>query len=102
MPSALDILYIVLAFCLLWLSAAMFWLIWQIAKVLKNINEAVNDAKMRVAHIEDALMGIKDRVGRAATSATVWVDGAKKLMDFAAERRAKKKTQTDADLWENK
>ena len=102
MPSALDILYIVLAFCLLWLSAALFWLIWQIAKVLRGINEAVQDTKARFARIEEALLGIKDRVGRAATSATVWVDGAKKLMDYAAERRAKKKAQTDETIWENK
>jgi len=102
MPSSLDILYIVLAFCLLWLSTAMFWLIWKFVQVLKSVNDAVTDLKARAGRVEDALMSVKSRVERSATSATTWVSGIKQLVDYASERRAKRKASADQDIWETK
>ena len=33
--TPLDILYIVLAFCVLWFTAAIFWFLYQLAQILK-------------------------------------------------------------------
>ncbi len=91
MFSPSDLLYIVLAFCVLWLTAGLFWLISQIAIMLRNVNEAMTDARRKFALIEEAIMSIKSRVEQATSGTHLVFDGIKTLIEFAAARRSSKK-----------
>lgn len=95
MFTPLDILYIVLAFCVLWFTAALFWLIWQIANIFKNVNDTVSELRSQVGKIERALTGIKDKFEHSSTSLVGLVQGVTKVVDFMMERKAKGKKQTD-------
>jgi len=54
-----DILYIVLAFCALWITAFICWFIYQIAVMLKRVNDLIAELKWQVEKVEQALNGIK-------------------------------------------
>ena len=96
MFSPLDILYIVLAFCILWLTAGLFWLIWQVASILRNINVTMADAREKMAKIETAITGLKTRFEKATSIVAVLVDGMKTLVEYGIEKKfsktVKKKT----------
>ncbi len=92
MFSPLDILYIVLAFCILWLSAAFFWLIWQVATMLRNINEAVDEGRQVMHKVEEALTGIRQKFESATSSLGVVVQLAAKGMEYVMEKKTKKKS----------
>lgn len=94
MFSPLDILYIVLAFCVLWFTAALFWLIWQVATMLRNINEAIEEGKEVMHKVEDALTGIRQKFETATSSLGVVVQIAAKAMEYLVEKKMRPKKTT--------
>lgn len=96
MFTPLEILYIVLAFCALWISAALFWLIFQAASLLKNVNDFILDTQERMHAIEEAISSIRHRVEASLSGVPVVVTGLKKVMDYAMEKgKDWKKMRTD-------
>ena len=88
--TPLDILYIVLAFCALWVSAAMFWLIFQVAMLIKNFNDVLSEVQDKIDRIEHAITSIRHRFdGATGTMANVLAP-IEKLVDYVIERRKKK------------
>ncbi|MBM5790023.1 hypothetical protein FJZ23_02985 [Candidatus Parcubacteria bacterium] len=90
MFSPLDILYIVLAFCVLWFTAALFWLIWQAATMLRHINDAVSEGREVLHKVEAALTGIRERFESATSSMGVVVQLAAKGMEYWMDKKVGK------------
>ena len=86
----MDILYIVLAFSVLWISAAIFWLIFQAASLIKNFNDVLAEVKDKVDSIENAISGIRHRFESATGSLGVVVGGIEKLVEYVVEKKRKK------------
>jgi uncharacterized protein YoxC len=91
--TPLEILYIVLSFCVLWISGALFWFIWQAANILRNVNTAVDEAREKIGKIEAAITGIKNRVEAMTAPAQILVEGLKKVMDYAMEKRRERREE---------
>ena len=91
MYETLDILYIVIAFCLLWLSAAIFWLIWQIANIFRNINMAVSELRDKMKKIEETVDFIRGKFDHVSTTMGVIVAGMTKIIEFAMDHKEHKK-----------
>jgi len=97
MFTPLEILYIVLSFCVLWLSAAMFWLIWQVANILKSVNSFLDEAKHTLEKIENSISAIRDRVEHMTSASRVVFDGLKAVVDYVVDRkRATDKRDSDS------
>lgn len=91
MFSPSEILYLVLSFCVLWLTAALFWFIWQAAQILRNVNVAVDEARNRMERIEQAITAIKNRFDSMTAPASLLFEGAKRLIEYAVEKRHDRK-----------
>jgi hypothetical protein len=87
MFSPLDILYIVLAFCALWLTAAIFWMIWQIATMLRNVNAAIAEGREVMHKVESALSGIRAKFDSTASSLGSVVDLAMRGVGYVIEKK---------------
>lgn|SRR3989338_3638271 len=87
MIEAKEILYIVIAFCALWFTAFICWLIYQIARILRNVNETLEDARGTLVKIQDAISGIRSQFGHATSAMVVLVDGGKKLLEYVLEKK---------------
>lgn len=98
MFSPLDILYIVLAFCAMWLTAAIFWLLWQAAIMLKNINEVVSEGKEVMYKAEEALTGIRRRFEDASSLFGVVAETASKAIDYMVTRKEPKKRKKKSKI----
>ena len=61
MLEANDILLIVLAFCALWFTAFVCWLIYQMAMMLKHVNDIVTDVHETLGKMKRAVSGIRGR-----------------------------------------
>ena len=85
--TPLDILYIVLAFCALWVAAAMFWLIFQIASVVKNFNDLLKIAEDKLERIEGAISGIRHKFETMGGSMTALAIGLEKIIGHVIEKR---------------
>ncbi len=87
MFSPLDILYIVLAFCALWLTAGIFWMIWQIATMLRNVNSAIAEGREVMHKVESALSGIRSKFDSTASSLSSVVNIAMKGVGYVIEKK---------------
>lgn len=88
-----DILYIVLAFCALWVTAFMCWLIWQIAMILKNVNDTMSEAREKIAKIEEAITGIRGKFEKATVGLSFLADGVRKVVEYAIDKKLDKKVE---------
>ncbi|NQV90305.1 hypothetical protein HQ487_02755 [Candidatus Uhrbacteria bacterium] len=92
MFTPLEILYIVLAFCALWLSAIVFWLLWQVANVLKRINDTVSLAQGTLAKMEEALDGIRQKFDYTSTTLGAVMHTATKAVEYLMDRKLSSKS----------
>ncbi|MFA6132262.1 MAG: hypothetical protein WC702_04370 [Patescibacteria group bacterium] len=93
-----DILFIVLAFCALWVTAFMCWLIWQIAMILKNVNDTMAEAREKMAKIEEAITGIRGKFEKATMGLSFLVDSIRKVVEYAIDKKQEKKSKKIADF----
>jgi hypothetical protein len=96
MFSPLDVLYIVLAFCTLWLTAGIFWIIWQIATVIRTVNMAVGQVQETMSKMEEAITGIRSKFDHTSASLGAVVHTATKAVEYLIERRTKKINRSPA------
>jgi DNA anti-recombination protein RmuC len=87
MFSPLEILYIVLAFCALWLTAAFFWLIWQVASMFKRVNDTVTQVQETMGKMEKALDGIRQKFDHTSTALGAIMHTATKAVEYFMEKR---------------
>jgi len=91
MFTPLEVLYVVLAFCVLWLSAAMFWLIWQAASIIKNVNDFLGEARDKLEKIEKTISAMKERFDHLTSTSGLLVEGAKKLFSYTLDKHREQK-----------
>ena len=87
MFTPLDILYIVLAFCALWFTAAMFWFFYQLATVLKNVNDTISDARDKMNKIEEVLNLICEKFEKATSLVGLGANTAARAVEYAMEKK---------------
>lgn len=90
MFTPLDILYIVLAFCVLWISAVVFWLLWQVASILKRANDTVSLVQETLAKMEAALDGIHKKFDSTGAALGAVVHTTSKAVEYLIDRRMRK------------
>lgn len=60
--SSQDILYIVLAFSVLWFTAFLCWLLYQAARVLRNANRVIETVTDKLELINDAVQYMRMKI----------------------------------------
>ena len=60
--SSLDILYVVLALCVIWFTVFLCWLLYQAARVLKNANDIIENVQTKLEIISDAVEFMRSKV----------------------------------------
>lgn len=81
-----DILFIVLAFCAIWFTIFLCWLIYQAASLLKHIHGLVDEVRARVASLEDTVMSMKRKFDGNITMVSSIAEGVKKIIDAMRSR----------------
>lgn len=87
--SSLDILYLVLSFCALLFTIAVFWFFWQLATILKNVNDTFSDARDMMRKMEEALNGIREKFDRASSLVGLGANTAAKAVEYVIEKKKK-------------
>lgn len=62
LESSKDILYIVIAFSVLWLTIFLCWMIYYLAMMFKNANEIIQEIRDKIHGIAQALDFIRDKI----------------------------------------
>lgn len=93
MIESKDILFFVLAFCVLWFTLFLSWLIWQVATILRGVNDVITEAKEKLGMIERAINAVKDKFDHMSGAVSIVGKGLERVLEYAFEKKmaAKKK-----------
>ncbi|MBI2476623.1 hypothetical protein HYV72_00460 [Candidatus Uhrbacteria bacterium] len=66
MTSPLEIFWIVLAFCVLWVAAFACWALYHIAMIARRIHLVFDEVKVTLGQIELAIHGVREKIEQHA------------------------------------
>ena len=76
-----DILFVVLAFCALWFTAFICWLLYQVAMLIKRLHGLVDDVKVKLSELEEGISSMRRKFdGNIALISSI-ADGVKRIME---------------------
>lgn len=88
MLESQDILYIVLAFCALWFTAFLCWLMYQVVTVVRHAHDVLSAAERKLDLLERSVTGIKAKFESGASMFMTVADGLKRLVDLVRRDRS--------------
>ena len=56
--STLDLLYFIGAICLLWITGFLCWTLYEIARLVRQANEVMDDTRHKIERFESAVVAI--------------------------------------------
>lgn len=80
--TAQDILYLVLAFCILWVTVFFCWLLYHVVTVFRTITSFMREMEEKVHRIDDAMHGIKERIEHSVSHLGIIGDAMKHLSRY--------------------
>ncbi len=95
LESSKDILYLVLAFSILWFTAFVCWALYYVITILRDASNAVSDIRDRIAAIDDAVRTVREKVEASLGSFGVAAAGFKMLSGYLAKRKEKAVEQAE-------
>jgi len=87
-----DVLFIVLAFCVLWLTIFISWLLFYWIALFRDAKSVVNHVKSAVERVDHLACTVREKFEHSAASFTIIAQAAKELIVWAIQERAKKKS----------
>lgn len=85
--STKDILYIVLAFCALWITIFLCWVIYYVAMILRQAYGLMNDVMEKMQAIEETFRGVREKLEHSSAYLALIADGAKYLVKHFTEKK---------------
>lgn len=86
MLDSQDILFMVLAFCALWFTAFLCFALYQMAKLMKRIQDLSNHIRGKVDDMVDSINTIRMKIEGHVSAITNVADGIRKVMDILRNR----------------
>lgn len=92
-----DILYIVIAFCVLWVTFFVCWMFFYLAKIFRDVSQVVEEFRVKLEILSDAIHGIKRKVemmhGLMGVASGGVADTVKKMMIKKTKKAISKGTR---------
>jgi len=89
LESSKDVLLIVLAFCVLWLTLFMSWGIYYVVMMLRNTNKVMTGIREKMVLVDSILKLVKDKLEKTSSHMGMMADSAIKLAGYFVEQKKK-------------
>jgi predicted PurR-regulated permease PerM len=86
-----DLLNVVIAFCVLWLTIFIAWFIYYLAMIARQFYTISKEMGERMKKIDEAIKNFKEKMEHSAMYLSLIGDGVKKIIEMVRERKGKKK-----------
>jgi len=93
LTSSKDLLFIVIAFCILWLTIFFSFLLYYFIVILKRGKEVTDSIKEKIEKAAEVIDIFKKKIEPTATCISTIIEGIKQITNFIQkkEKKAKKK-----------
>ncbi len=81
-----DLLFVVIAFCILWVTIFICWILYYLIRTTKRINDTVKSAKDKIDRVGEVIDLLKKKINEGASYVGAMVEGVIKLSEYFKER----------------
>ncbi|NCO79898.1 hypothetical protein GW884_01275 [Candidatus Falkowbacteria bacterium] len=81
-----DLLNIVLAFCILWLTIFIVWFIYYLAMIMRQLYQMTKEIRQRINRVDEVIKVLKDKIDHSASYLLLIGEGVKKLVEVIKEK----------------
>lgn len=89
--SSKDLLYVVLAFCVLWLTVFLSWLLYYVIAIVRDAESLLHQVKGAVEKVDSLAHAVHEKMERSAASFSLIAQAVKELVVWGIQERAKSK-----------
>lgn len=82
-----DILYLVLAFCILWLTIFMCWLLYYFISIVGGVRKIVKSLADKIEKIDRLIETLKDKIEHSTSYLMIIMESVSKLMDYFKNKK---------------
>lgn len=86
-----DLLFVVLAFCALWLTVFISWLLYYVIAIVRDAESLVRQVRGAVTKIDQLAGVVHEKMERSAASLTLIAQAVKELIVWGIQERGKAK-----------
>ncbi len=84
-----DLLQLVGAVCIVWITAFLCWALYEIARLVRQANEVVQESREKLSRFERVIALIGERIANASQYLAFIAEGGKQLLSFLHAREEK-------------
>lgn len=92
LETSKDLLFVVLAFCILWLTIFLSWLLYYVISIVRDAESLVRQIKGAVEKVDQLAHTVREKFEHSAASFTLVAQAVKELIVWAMQERAKKRS----------
>lgn len=89
--SSQDIFFLVLAFCILWLTIFIAWMMYYLIASVKQIHETISQFKKKLTAIDELITMIKNKFNTGSSYITFIASSLGKLITVLSQKEKTKK-----------
>lgn len=86
-----DLLYVVLAFSVLWLTIFLSWMLYYVIMMLRQVNQVITGFKAKMEKLSQAVEKIKEKFENTSAYLGLIGKAVEKMVEFVGERKKKSK-----------
>ncbi|MDP2586899.1 MAG: hypothetical protein Q8P32_03970 [Candidatus Komeilibacteria bacterium] len=90
LENSQDLLNIVIAFCVLWLTIFICWMIYYFAMILKRVYMVMETFTKTLDAIRDFFEKTKEKVNNFGNAVATAVEIGKRVSEYVSDKKAKK------------
>lgn len=91
-----DVLNLVLGLSIFIVALALSWLLYQMAKTFRSINQVAEGAEKIIKAIEESIERFKDKTSNIATYLTVVLKTGQQILEMVQNKKAARRSKKDA------
>jgi len=86
-----DLLYVVLAFCVLWLTVFLSWLLYYVIAIVRDAESLIKQVKGAVEKVDSLAHAVHEKMERSAASFSLVASAVKELVVWGIQERSRSK-----------
>jgi len=94
LETSKDLLYVVISFCILWITVFMCWMIYYVAMLLKQAYDVTKSFKSKLEKVEGLIDVAKDRLEKSSTHMALLAEGVGQVVKYVINKKETKETKT--------
>ncbi|HAH04559.1 MAG: hypothetical protein UV78_C0069G0003 [Parcubacteria group bacterium GW2011_GWA2_43_17] len=88
LETSKDLLNLIIAFCLLWFTIFLCWMIYYVALIFKRIHEVMEKLTATLDAVSGFFTSAKDKLTSVGSTIATAMEVGKRVADFVEEKRA--------------